>query len=166
MFVAGADTIAEAIEVPAFTVPETTGMIHEILKGSTLGNGGLPEKEEDAINRLSSKLGGLPLAIDIVAKQIKLSRRRFKSIAEYLPYFEDNQEAALKRLERGDADPWCLRDLHNLWQPAFDDLNEDAAELMGILCFMGPEQIPRLLFRGKDWSRLRPRWEFLEDEER
>lgn len=74
IFVAEADTIAKAIEVPAFTVPETTEMIHKILKRSTraLGNGG--ELEEDATNRLSSKLGGLPLAIDIVAKQIKRSK--------------------------------------------------------------------------------------------
>ncbi|KAK5654766.1 hypothetical protein OQA88_6802 [Cercophora sp. LCS_1] len=163
MFVAEADTIAKAIQVPAFTVPETTEMMHKIPKRSTLGNGG--QLEEDATNRLSSKLGGLPLAIDIVAKQIKLSRR-FKSVAQYLPYFEDNQESALMRPKRGGADPWYPRDLHNLWQPAFDDLNEGAAELMGILCFMGPGAIPTFLFRGKDWSKLRPRWEFLEDEER
>ncbi|KAK1755394.1 P-loop containing nucleoside triphosphate hydrolase protein, partial [Echria macrotheca] len=148
MFVAEADSIAEATEVPALTVPETTEMIYKILKRLTVGlNGG--QLEEDATNRLSSKLGGLPLAIDIVAKQIKLSRW-FKSVAEYLPYFEDNQESALKRPKRGGADPWCPRDLHNLWQPAFDNLNEDAAELMGILCFMGPEAIPMFLFRGKD----------------
>jgi len=162
MFVAEADTIAQAIEVPAFTVTETTEMIHKILKRSTLGNGG---QLEDATDRLSSKLGGLPLAIDIVAKQIKLSRR-FKSVAEYLSYFEDNQDSALKRPKRGGADPWYPRDMHNLWQPAFDVINEDAAELMGILCFMGPEAIPMFLSRGKDWSELRPRWEFMEDEER
>ncbi|KAK0753794.1 hypothetical protein B0T18DRAFT_434388 [Schizothecium vesticola] len=148
MFVAEADTIAQAIEVPAFTVPETTEMIHKILKRSTLGNGG--QLEENATDRLSSKLGGLPLAIDIVAKQIKLSRR-FKSVAEYLSYIEDNQDSALQQPKRGGADPSYPRDMHNLWQPTFDELNEDAAELMGILCFMGPEAIPMFLFRGKDW---------------
>jgi hypothetical protein len=39
--------------------------------------------EVEATNRLSTKLGGLPLAVDIIAKQIRLSRR-FRSVAEYL----------------------------------------------------------------------------------
>ncbi|KAK4446016.1 P-loop containing nucleoside triphosphate hydrolase protein [Podospora aff. communis PSN243] len=164
-FGAEADTIAKAIEVPAFNVSESTEMIHKILRRSTRAIGHGDNLEQDATNRLASKLGGLPLAIDIVAKQIKLSHR-FKTVAEYLPYYEENQESALKRPKRGAADPWYNRDLHNLWQPAFDNLSKDAAELMGILSFLSPEAIPTFLFQGKDWSALRPHWEFLEDEKR
>ena len=153
-----------AIEVPAFTVPETTEMIHKILsKRSAPESGG--QLEEDATNQLSFRLGGLPLAIDIIAKQIKPSRG-FKSVADYLTYYEENQELALKRQKRGDEDLWYSRDLHDLWQPAFDNLSGDAAELMGLLSFMGPEAIPSFLLQGKDWCKLRPHWEFLEDEER
>ncbi|KAK0710559.1 hypothetical protein B0T21DRAFT_297995 [Apiosordaria backusii] len=138
IFVAEADTIARSIEVPVFTVPKTAQMIHRILNKRSAP---WSQLERDATNRLSSKLGGLALAIDIVAKQIKLSQR-FKSVAEYVPYYEQNQEATMKRPKRGGGDPWYPRDLHNLWQPAFDNLSEDAAELMGILCFLGPEAIP------------------------
>jgi hypothetical protein len=163
-FVAEADAIAMAIEVPAFTVPETTEMIHKILNKRSAPESG-SQLEEDATKQLSFRLGGLPLAIDIIAKQIKLSRR-FKSVADYLPYYEENQVLAMKRQKRGGEDLWYSRDLHDLWQPAFDNLSEDAAGLMGILSFIGPEAIPSYLLQGKDWCKLRPHWKFLEDEER
>ncbi|KAK3295120.1 P-loop containing nucleoside triphosphate hydrolase protein [Chaetomium fimeti] len=163
-FVAEANTIAIAIEVPAFTVAQSTEMIHKIINKRSVP-GGSNQLEEDATNQLSVRLGGLPLAIDTIAKQIKLSPR-FKSVAGYLVYYGGNQEPALKRRKRGGEDPWYPRDLHNLWQPAFDKLSEDATELMGMICFMHPEAIPSFLFHGKDWSMLRPRWESLEDEER
>jgi hypothetical protein len=60
--------------------------------------------EVEAVNRLLTKLGGLPLAVNIIAKQIRLSRR-FRSVAEYLPYFEQNQRSALERPKRGHRDP-------------------------------------------------------------
>ncbi|KAK0642962.1 P-loop containing nucleoside triphosphate hydrolase protein [Cercophora newfieldiana] len=149
--VAEADIVAKKIEVPAFTVPETTEMIRRILdEGSTPGNGG--QFEEDATNRLSAKLGGLPLVIDIVAKQIRLSRR-FGSVAEYLSFHEANQVLDLKPSKPEGADPWCYQALHDIWQPAFDDLSEDAAELLGVLCFMSPEAIPTFLFQGEDWVK-------------
>lgn len=101
------------LEVLALTVFETAEMINKILNKRS-APGGSGQLEEDATNRLSSRLRGLPLANDIVAKQIKLSRR-FKFIAKYLPYYEGNRESALNRPKQGGADPWYSRDLISFW---------------------------------------------------
>ena len=70
---------------------------------------------------------------------------------------EANQESALKQKRLGeDKNPRYPRDMHNLWQPAFNNLSEDARELMGMLSFMGPEAISSFFFHGKDWCKLRP----------
>jgi hypothetical protein len=139
--------ITTSIEVPTFTVAESTEMIFKILSRKPAA-----ADEVEATNRLSTKLGGLPLAVDIIAKQIRLWRR-FRSVAEYLPYFEQNQRSALGRPKRGHRNPWYPKNLDNLWQTAFDGLGGDASELMGMLCFMAPESIPLSIFRGNDWAQ-------------
>lgn len=65
----------------------------------------LSESESKAESNISTKLGGLILAIDIVAEQIKMSCR-FRSIAEFLLYFEQKCIFALKRPERRALNPW------------------------------------------------------------
>lgn len=74
--------ITRSIEVPAFTVAESIEMILGIA-GKTSAAAG----EVEAADQLSTKLGGVALAVDIIANYIRISRR-FRSVAEYVPYFE------------------------------------------------------------------------------
>jgi hypothetical protein len=149
--------MALSIEIPPFTVAQST----EIILGMLSRKSAAPD-EVEAMNRLSTKLGGLALAIDIVAKQIGISSR-FKSVTEYLPYFEQNQSSALKPR---DGDPWYSKDLDKFWQAAFDSLSKDASELMSMLCLMRPELVPLSIFQPKDSIHSRAQWEVLEDVER
>lgn len=56
--------------------------------------------------------------------------------------------------------------MNDFSQTAFDNLGEDASELMGMLCFMSPESVPLSLFQGNDWKQSRPQWGLLEDVDR
>lgn len=89
-FLAESNTIATAIEIPPFTVTESADMILHILNKKDVS-----EQDTQAISEISKRLGGLALAIDVVAKNIKFSHR-FKSISEFLPYLERNQQSVLK----------------------------------------------------------------------
>ena len=150
--------IATAIEVPPFTVAASTELILQIL-----GNKSAAPDEVEAANRLSAKLGGLALAVDVIARKIKISRQ-FRSVTEYLPHFEQNENQALKRPKRGNGD-WYSKSFDELGKKGFQDLSNDAAEMLGIL-FMSPESIPLFLFTDNGWTQILPGWTFLEDTER
>ncbi|KAL6802676.1 P-loop containing nucleoside triphosphate hydrolase protein [Trichoderma sp. SZMC 28013] len=76
---AGTGLIARSLEVPPFTVSESTEMILQITEQCEA-----PETEVEAAREVSGELGGLALAIDITAKHIKNSRR-FRSVQEFIP---------------------------------------------------------------------------------
>jgi hypothetical protein len=118
---AESERITTTIDAPTFTVAESTELILRILNRKAAA-----ADEVEPTNRLSTKLGGLALAVDIIAKQVKISRR-FRSVAAYLPHFEENQRSALKRPRRGHGDNWSPKDLDNLWQTASDNLAGDAS---------------------------------------
>ncbi|KAK3291921.1 P-loop containing nucleoside triphosphate hydrolase protein [Chaetomium fimeti] len=141
---------ATLLEVPAFTITQSTELILRILDEDPA-----MADEVKATNELSAKLGGLPLAVDAIAKQIKTSRQ-FRSVAEYLPYFEQNESSALKSPRRWTSNFWYLKNLDGLWQSDFDKLDENASRLLGILCFMSPESIPMFLFQDNDRFRWHP----------
>ncbi|KAL9009768.1 MAG: hypothetical protein Q9173_005235 [Seirophora scorigena] len=77
-----ASPAAVAIEIPAFTTNESGELIMNIMSKENASKDG-----HLAAHELSEKLGGLALAIDIVAKQIKI-RRRFRTIRDCLPYYD------------------------------------------------------------------------------
>ncbi|KAH6847115.1 P-loop containing nucleoside triphosphate hydrolase protein [Chaetomium sp. MPI-CAGE-AT-0009] len=133
--------VATSIEVPIFTVAQSTELILQILNNKSAAT-----YEVAATNRLSAKLGGLALAVDIIAKQIKFSRH-FTSVSDYYPeYLGPNQSSLLKRLRHQNGDLWYSKTFNKLWQTAFDNLTKDASEMLGILCFMSREDIPKDLF--------------------
>lgn len=155
------------IEIPTFSTSESTALILQILNKSAVG----PE-ETEATNRLSEQLGGLALAIDIIAKNIK-TLRRFKSVVNSLPHYEQNRRTIHKRPRRGIRDITYSKDLRTVWRTAFQSLdpaeNEDAnpntARLIKLLCFVAPEAIPQWLFQAKV-SEYQKEWEFLHDDTR
>ncbi|KAI9671547.1 MAG: hypothetical protein M1817_003599 [Caeruleum heppii] len=147
-----------AIEVPTFTGQESGELMLKILNRTDAGL-----DEVLAARELSAKLGGLALAIDIIAKQIKV-RKRFKSVREFLPYYDEHRRMLQKRPKRGIFDPYYAKDIDTVWQTAFEHLTPDAAHLMALFCFLAPEAIPQWLMESK--GDLPEPWCFLSDPER
>ncbi|RWA07908.1 hypothetical protein EKO27_g7190 [Xylaria grammica] len=153
------------IEVTTFSTEESTSLIFQILNRSAVDS-----EEIQAAASLAEQLGGLALAIDIIAKSIKISRR-FKNIGEFLPYYEENYRALRHR--RGIRDVTYFKDLNTVWETAFatinpefnPDVNPDAIRLMEILCFIAPEAIPQSLFRA-DKTKCPESWRFLIDDQK
>ncbi|KAL7957561.1 P-loop containing nucleoside triphosphate hydrolase protein [Trichoderma compactum] len=83
---AGTGIIARSIEVPPFTLSESTEMILQITEQYEA-----PETEVQAAREVSSELGGLALAIDITAKHIKNSYR-FRSVHDFIPIEDAKSE--------------------------------------------------------------------------
>ncbi|KAK7398137.1 hypothetical protein QQX98_012501 [Neonectria punicea] len=148
--------ITTAIEAPPFTVHQSTELILKILNKSSA-----PESEIEATNNLSQQLGGIALAIDVIAQQIKVSRK-YRSVAEFLPYYEQNHKNMLKRPGHSIADLSYSKDLDTVWETAFRNLSEDAAQLMQLLCFVSPEAIPQSLFEPKG-VKVPSEWNILSD---
>ena len=93
-----------------------------------------------AAHEVSDKLGGLALAIDIVTNQIKASGR-FKSVRDFLPYYDQHRHALYQRPRMGILDPYYSKDIDTIWQTAFENLPPGAAHLMSLLGFAAPEGI-------------------------
>ena len=118
------------------------------------------EDEVLAATELSEKLGGLALAIDIVAKQIQ-TRKRFKTIRDFLPYYDQHHRVLHKRPKTGIFDPYYSKDIDTIWQTAFENLSPDAAHLMSLFCFTAPEGIPQWILEPK--VEMPQGWQFMSD---
>ena len=146
---------AVAIEVPTFTTAESCELIMNITNREIS-----TEDEILAARELSDKLGGLALAIDIIAKQIKTSER-FKTIRDFLPYYDQHHRALHQRPEIGLLDPYYSKDIDNVWRAAFKNLTSAATQLMSLFCFTAPEGIPEWILQPK--GEMLPGWKFMSD---
>jgi hypothetical protein len=146
---------AASIEVPTFTVDESSELMLQILNWQDISL-----DEVEASRDLSEKLGGLALVLDIIAKQV---RTRKKSIREFLPYYDEHHRTLHKRPKRGIIDPYYDKDLLTVWRPAFEDLSLDSAKLISLLCFVAPESIPQWLLIQE--MTLPEEWMFLSNPE-
>lgn len=103
-------------------------------------------EEQDAARRLSDLLGGLPLAIDITARQILVKK---KPMRQFLPYFVKNREMLRLPPKYASKNPYYSMNLVNVWQTAFAGLGADSSTLLGAIAMIAPDGIPRdLLHRG------------------
>lgn len=152
------------VEVPQFSEDETTDLILQILNKTTTS---VDDDELHATRTLSEQLGGLALAVDIVARNMKMSWR-FKSVVDYLPYYEKNRRSMHKR--KGSRKWAYSKDLDTVWQIALESLDveiqpeADAAKLLSLLCFLAPEAVPAI-FQPEDFE-VPCEWDFLSDDER
>jgi hypothetical protein len=147
----------ESVEILTFSNDEGAELILNIL-----GKSRPSPKEVTLSQELCSRLGGLALALDLMAKQMQV---RKKPLELFLPYYEAHRRTLDKRnKKRGIHDPYYDKDLETVWSASFDHLSDEAATLMSLLCFTAPDAIPQSLFTGQ--HQLPPKYEFLEDEMR
>lgn len=145
---------SKSLEILTFSKYEGSQMILNIL-----GKDEPSEKEIGLSQELCSRLGGLALALDLMAKQMQV---RKKPLELFLPYYEAHRRTLDKRNKHGIHDPYYDKDLDTVWSASFDHLSDEAAILMSLLCFTAPDAIPQSLFTGQ--HQLSPKYRFLKDE--
>ena len=145
------------MEVPSFTPDEGSELMMQII-----GRSSPTEDERAAAAELSDTLGGLALGVDIVAKQIRTSKR-FKSVRDFLPYFYGNRRDMLQKPKRSGFDIYYSKDLDTVWTTAFVRIGEGfelpEARLLSLLCYLAPEGIPQWVLESKE--DLPNTWQFL-----
>ncbi|KAI1171207.1 P-loop containing nucleoside triphosphate hydrolase protein [Nemania sp. FL0916] len=172
LIICRSELLAESIamfpmEVAALSTQESTSLIFQILDREAVNS-----EEAQAAASLAEQLGGIALAIDIMARYIKISRR-FGTVGEFLPYYEANRRALRKTRRRGIRGVAYFKDLDTVWETAFATINPeanpganaDAMHLMEILCFVAPEAIPQSLFQV-DEQEYPDNWHFLINDEK
>ncbi|KAJ3496070.1 hypothetical protein NLG97_g2939 [Lecanicillium saksenae] len=118
--------------------------------------------EEDAAERNSAEqianlLGGLPLGIDIIARQIQVKK---KSMQEFLPYFKNNKPSLRVPPRYAPGNPYYTKDLVTVWQTAFESLSDEAYKFLSIITFLAADGIPRFLLNPS--GEVKNTWRFLQ----
>jgi hypothetical protein len=103
-----------------------------------------PDRPEEfgAAKKISSVIGGLPLAIATVAGYISQSR---SSLDDFLESF--NQSSKFWSSGRLATLGIYERTLSTVFQIALDDLNQDSQKLLEILAFLNPDEVPEEMLR-------------------
>ncbi|KAJ5959309.1 Tetratricopeptide-like helical [Penicillium vulpinum] len=114
--------------------------------------------EIEAAQELSSMLGGLALAIDITAKQIFVKK---KTMRQFLPYFKKNKQSLRVPPRYASRNPYYNENLVTVWQTAFDSLTKESGQLLALMCFFAPDDIPSDIIHTTE--QIPGTWDFLSD---
>lgn len=114
------------------------------------------DSERNSAEEIASLLGGLPLGIDIIARQIRVKK---KSMQEFLPYFKNNKPSLRIPPRYAPGNPYYSKNLATVWQTAFEGLSDEANNLLSIITFIAADGIPRLLLNPT--REVENTWSFL-----
>ncbi|KAH7333400.1 hypothetical protein BKA65DRAFT_527558 [Rhexocercosporidium sp. MPI-PUGE-AT-0058] len=112
--------------------------------------------ERNSAEQIAVLLGGLPLGIDIIARQILVKK---KSMQEFLPYFQSNKPSLRVPPRYTPGNPYYTKKLVTVWQTAFESLSDEANKLLSIITFIAPDGIPRFLLYPS--GKVKNTWLFL-----
>ncbi len=146
--------VDELIEVPTFTTDEGSDFL---LKNT--GQEAISNADIDIAKQFSYRLGGLPLALEIVGKQIKT---RSTTVENFLPFYNRNRQVMNKEPKRGPKNPYYDKDLETVWETSFSHLSPEASKFLLLLCFLAPIDIPEGIFNQE--IELPEEYAFLSDE--
>lgn len=130
------DPAAAGLEIRVFREDSGAKLLAKLIGRTTYS-----EEEELSARQLSARLGGLPLALAIMANQIRL---RGRSITEFLQLYEKHSRQ-LNKVKRG-IEAYYNFSLESCWQTAFDFITPDARKLMEVISHVAPDHIPEALF--------------------
>ena len=131
------DPAANGVETKTF--PDRQGS--EVIL-NMIGRSSYSDEEIAAARQLSARLGGLALALAIMASQIRI---RGKSIADFLDLYIKYPEQLNK--ERRGVELYYKFSIEDCWKTTFEYLSDEAAALMGVIGFIAPDHIPMALFK-------------------
>ena len=103
------------------------------------------QDDREAAHALANQLGGLPLALEQAGAYIEATGM---PLADYLALFRTRRSELLGKA----ADPEAPT-VAATWELAFEQLREHAsaaADLLTVVAFLAPDDIPRQLFAGND----------------
>jgi hypothetical protein len=101
----------------------------------------LPPQEIDAASALTHELGGLPLAIEIMARQILMRR---SSVAKFLALYGKHRD----RLWSNQTTLYSTHTLSTVWASAFLQLTAQAEQLLWLLSVLHPDGVALELLRA------------------
>ncbi|KAK3377333.1 hypothetical protein B0T24DRAFT_719511 [Lasiosphaeria ovina] len=145
----------EALEVPTLERGEGAQLMACLLRRSNLS-----EDETAACAEFSERLGGLPLAIILMGNKIRVRKRTVRS---FIPSFDEEGMASLQKGRRDIGDPYYDKSMDKVWEEAFKGLAKESGQLLLLLCFFGPENIPLSAVQSENIPDLPQAWKFLRD---
>ncbi|KAI1130884.1 hypothetical protein F5Y10DRAFT_234969 [Nemania abortiva] len=151
-----ASLCGRTIEISPFTTEEGSDLLLKVI-----GQPSPPtSRDKECAMQLTQRLGGLALALDLMGKQI---RARKKTIEAFLATYDEHRRLLNKQPRRGIRNPYYSKDLDTVWETSFLSLSQNAGNLLSLICFVSPDDIPDFLFtKGKD---LPSQYRFLTDTE-
>jgi hypothetical protein len=117
------------------------------------------DTEIRAARQVAKRLGGLALALVIMASQIRL---RKMTIGAFVQLYEKHA-TKLNSQTRG-IESYYKLSLATCWKTTFDYLSENARRLLGVIAHVGPDALPEDLFHPPDDSKLPQGMEFCSDD--
>ncbi|KAJ8130610.1 hypothetical protein O1611_g3019 [Lasiodiplodia mahajangana] len=156
------------LEVVPFSRHEGRALMFKIL-----GLQSASEEETKEVLALVEEVGGLALAIDIIANRIKTSPELLKIIGWFYRY-KQNRQIFGQRWEQEIRHITYPKDLNTVWETELAsinpetnrDANPDAVHLMELLSFIAPEPIPQSLFQLNKIDGHLEDWQFLTESRR
>ena len=146
------NTIEDGKQIKEFSGPEGAKILMQLVNRPLYSG-----EEATAAQLLSEELGGLALALGVMAAQV---RRRQESFEDFLEFYKANK-ADLHKSKSGTKG--YQESLHTCWNMSFQQLSDHAFSVLAILSFLAPDSIPERLFQAKVAASL-PLLSFCESE--
>ncbi|KAJ5729079.1 Tetratricopeptide-like helical [Penicillium malachiteum] len=148
------DPAAGGVQIKEFTDRQGAEMLQYFA-----GRSSYSDKEREAAEALSKLLGGLGLALAVMAAQVRIRRMSFQGfLGFYQRYAADLHKngQGVKSHYRGS--------LHTCWVTAFENLSQNALAIQSVLAVTAPTNISQEIFEPKKRETLPKLLEFCANE--
>lgn len=151
------DLTGQSIQVPFFSDTEGSQFLRTLLARNSFSRA-----EVESAEALSHELGGLPLALNLMGKQIKATGRR---LGQFLEIYRENPRRLHQAARRKTGDGFYNENLQTAWVTSFTPLEAQLKSkiLMGILSCLDPERIPKSMFEAVGTDTLPDDLQFFGD---
>ncbi|KAE8443926.1 hypothetical protein EG329_001236 [Mollisiaceae sp. DMI_Dod_QoI] len=132
---------SSSLEVLVFTPAEGSAYFQKALKRSQYST-----EEIEAGEKLTSLLGGLPLALHIMTSHIMI---KDMSIQQFIDFYEKNMQRLHNPSKKQKLIFYYSYTLATCWVITFEAMEKssrDACSILATLCFVSPDNIPQDLF--------------------
>jgi hypothetical protein len=136
------DPCDKGIEIPVFGPDEGSQLLFDLID-----RGKYSKAEKEAATELSDSLGGLPLALNLMAQQIRIGR---KTIRRILDDYQKDPSKHHKTPKYGIKNSTYGHSLETVFRGSFALLTPDASVILGAMSFVSPDGVPEALFQSSN----------------